>query len=132
MLARHRADPNCSVCHQRMDPMGLALENYDALGRWRDTEQEQAIDASGELPDGRKFDGANGLRELLLADHQMFRRNLVRQLLTYALGRGLRPSDSCTISDITSRLQAADDRFSELVLGVVHSAPFQQQRMLSK
>ena len=131
MLARHRADADCAVCHRRMDPMGLALENYDALGRWRETELEQPIDASGELPDGRKFEGAKGLRELLLTDHPMFRRNLVQQMLTYALGRGLRPADSCTISDIVTRLQEGDDKFSALVLGIVHSAPFQQQRVIN-
>jgi hypothetical protein len=132
MLARHRADSACAVCHQRMDPMGLALENYDAIGRWRDRESDHPIDASGELPDGRKFEGAAGLRELMLAELPMFRRNLAQQMLTYALGRGLTSNDSCTISDILNHLQEGDDKFSALVLGIVHSAPFQEQRVVKE
>lgn len=128
-LAQHRADADCAVCHLRMDPMGLSLENFDALGRWRDEEDGQKIDVSGELPGGVKFEGAKGLRQLLLAEQPMFRRNLAQQMLIYAIGRGLQSDDACTITDVANRLEAEDDKFSALVLGIVHSTPFQQQRV---
>ena len=102
-LARHRADPTCAVCHDRLDPLGFALENYDAVGRRRLCDDVgRAIDATGVLPDGRALDGVESLRRLLLED-PAFPRSLTRHLLIYALGRGLGPSDADAVDDLLVR-----------------------------
>jgi hypothetical protein len=109
-----------------MDPLGLALENYDAVGAWRAQEGEAAINASGALPDGRRFAGAEGLRDLLLADFARFRRTLAEQLLAYALGRGLEAGDACAVEEITLAAVHRGDTLPALIRAVVCSAPFQQ------
>jgi hypothetical protein len=108
LMEAHRANPACAACHTRMDPLGFALENYDAIGRWRDTENGSPIDSRGVLPGGRTF-----------------RKALASKLLTYALGRGLADADQPAIEEIRRQLAANGDRFSVLVSAVVHSAPFQ-------
>jgi hypothetical protein len=127
-MEEHRSNPACSVCHSRMDPLGFALENYDAIGHWRDA------DASAVLPDGRKFSGPAELRQILRSQPDAFRDALSSKMLTYALGRGLDPQDHPAIESIRQRLAANDDRFSELILGIVNSEPFQQlqQRVQQK
>ncbi len=128
-LARHRKDPTCAVCHVRMDPLGFALENFDAVGRWRDRDGEtgEIIDPSGSLPDGRALSGPEDLREALLAD-DAFIDNLTHQLLTYALGRGPLPSDADVVSTIVEHARPRGHRLSDLVLGVATSVPFRRHR----
>ena len=126
-LEAHRADPSCAVCHQRMDPLGLALENFDAIGRWRDHEDGATIDPAGHLPDGRKFSGPQGLRDLLAAEFPRVRRALAEQLLIYALGRGLEPYDDCAVTGVDDASAAHGDTFSAMVRAIVHSTPFQMR-----
>jgi hypothetical protein len=127
-LEAHRSDPTCAACHRRMDPLGFGLENYDAIGAWRTSDAGIPIDATGQLPDGRAFDGPVALRGILEREHDAFARALTVKLLTYALGRGLTPSDRQTVRTIARALPAHDYRFSGLVLEIVRSAPFQRRR----
>jgi hypothetical protein len=127
-LEAHRSDPTCAACHRRMDPLGFGLENYDAIGAWRTSEAGMPIDAAGELPDGRAFDGPVALRSILERERDAFARTLTVKLLTYALGRGLTPADRQTVRTIARALPAHDYRFSGLVLEIVRSAPFQRRR----
>ncbi|MBI3895447.1 MAG: DUF1592 domain-containing protein [Acidobacteria bacterium] len=125
----HRANPACASCHKLMDPLGFALENFDAIGRWRTTigAASTPIDVSGELPDGTKFDGPAELRKILLSHPEQFVNTFIEKLLTYALGRGIEYYDRPAIRKIT-REAAPDYRWSSLTLGIVKSAPFQMRR----
>jgi hypothetical protein len=127
-LEQHRANPNCSSCHARMDPLGFALENFDAIGRWRDRDGGGVIDPSGTLPDGRSFKGYKDLRSLLKGDPGAFTECLTEKLLTYALGRGLGRGDRQTVKTIAERAARDDYRFSRLVLEIAQSAPFQKKQ----
>jgi hypothetical protein len=127
-LEQHRADPGCASCHAQMDPLGFGLENYDAIGRWRDEQGGDRIDSSGELPNGERFDGPAELRAILLDRHDAFARCLAEKLLIYALGRGLERYDTLVVEQICQRMEREDHRFSSLVLGVVESLPFQKRR----
>jgi hypothetical protein len=127
-LEAHRSDPTCAACHRRMDPLGFGLENYDAIGAWRTSDAGMPIDAAGELPDGRAFDGPVALRGILEREQDAFARALTVKLLTYALGRGLSPADRQTVRTIARALPAHDYRFSGLVLEIIRSAPFQRRR----
>ncbi len=130
-MEQHRLDPNCAACHQMMDPLGFALENFDAVGRWRDTDNGSPIDASGELPTGEVFTGVDQLQKLLVEQkREAFVRCLTQKMLIFALGRGLRYEDQCTVNEIVKRLHDNDYRFSELVLGIVESVPFRQRQRL--
>jgi hypothetical protein len=111
-----------------MDPVGFALENYDAVGRWRTTDQDVPIDASGNLPDGSQFVGVAGLRQALLSRPDLFVTTLTEKLLTYALGRGLESYDGAAVRKIVRAARDDDYRFSSLILGVVNSTPFQMRR----
>jgi hypothetical protein len=122
-LELHRASPVCSSCHSRMDPLGFALENFDGVGRWR-----AGIDSSGILPDGTKFEGPVGLRDVLLGKGDQFVMTATERLLTYALGRGLEPFDMPAVRKIVRDAASDDYRWSSLVMGVVHSMPFQMRR----
>jgi hypothetical protein len=124
-LERHRSKPDCAACHAGMDPLGLGLESFDAVGAWRARDGGQPIDDSGALPDGRTFDGPAGLRTVLLERRQAFARCLTEKLLTYAIGRGVRRSDRHAVADVARKLAANEYRFSALVLALVHSRPFQ-------
>lgn len=126
-LEVHRADPTCASCHKRMDPIGLAMENFDAVGRWRETEGDQPIDASGELPDGRKLNGPASLRDVLLADFARVRRSLAERLLIFGLGRGLEPYDTCAVNEIVAAAEANGDTFASMVRAVAKTTPFQQR-----
>jgi hypothetical protein len=126
-LEVHRDNPSCAVCHNRMDPLGLAMENFDAVGRWRDADGDDKINADGELPDGRKLSGPAGLRDVLLADFPRVRRCLAEKLLTYALGRGLEPYDECAIKEIVAAAESNGDTFAAMVRAVAKSAPFQKR-----
>ena len=127
-LEAHRANPVCSACHARMDPLGFALEHFDAVGKWRDAEGGVAIDASGALPDGTTFDGLPGLRDVLLARQDEFVTTVAAKLLTYALGRGIEHYDRPAIRSIVRDAAADGYRWSSLVLGVARSLPFQLRR----
>jgi hypothetical protein len=131
-LELHRADPTCASCHKRMDPIGLAMENFDAVGRWRDKEGDQPIDASGELPDGRKLNGPESLRDVLLADFARVRRSMAERLLIFALGRGLEPYDTCAVNEVVAAAEANGDTFASMVRAVVKSTPFQQRSSVTE
>ena len=96
-MEQHRADPACATCHKLMDPIGFCLENYDAIGAWRTRDGDAAVDASGELPDGRGFQGPGELRSLLAQRKDDFRRCFIEKMLTYGLGRGLEYYDACAV-----------------------------------
>ncbi len=122
----HRVSPVCASCHSRMDPLGFALENFDGLGRWRDTtEGGGRIDASGILPDGTAFNGPVGLRQVLLSKEDQLVTAVTGRLLTYALGRAVEPSDMPAIRKIVRTSASQAYRWSSLIMGVVRSAPFQ-------
>jgi hypothetical protein len=123
-MEQHRSNPACASCHRRMDPLGFALENFDALGMWRDTDRGHSIDAAGRLPGGRAFRGPEGLRSALGARHDAFTRCLCEKMLTYAMGRGVERADLIAVEQVVQRLAQNNYRFSELVLGVVESEPF--------
>jgi mono/diheme cytochrome c family protein len=125
----HRTNPTCAACHGRMDPIGFALENYDAVGRWRGEDAGAAIDASGRLPDGTVFDGPAGLNQLLLTKYRDdFVRTATEKLLTYALGRGVEYYDLPTIRAITAEAARDNYRVSSLILAIIKSTPFQMRR----
>jgi hypothetical protein len=123
-LERHRANPACAGCHRLMDPLGFALENFDAVGAWRTVEAGKSIDTSGQLIDGTKVDGVKALREALLARPDVFVSTLTEKLFTYGLGRGLDASDMPAVRTIVRRARADGYRFSSLILGIVRSTPF--------
>ena len=126
---RHRANPVCASCHRLMDPPGFALEQFDAVGRFRTRSAAGTpIDASGELPDGTRFDGAAGLREALVGRPERFVGTLTEKLLTYALGRGLEHYDAPAVRAVTRAAAEDGYRFSSLVVGIVESAPFRMRR----
>src|SRR5262249_28912413 len=125
-MERHRTDPNCASCHGRMDPLGFALENFDALGAWRTYDDSHAIDASGRLPTGREFRGTEGLRAVLRTRRDAFARCLAEKMLTYAIGRGLDRHARRALDRIVARLARDGYRFSALVLAVVESQPFRE------
>jgi len=127
-LQAHRRDPTCASCHRRMDPLGFGLENFDAVGAWRTADGKFPIDASGELPNGEEFKGPDELVAILSRQPKAFSEALTSKLLTYALGRGLEGYDRRTVKEIAARLPARNYRFSALVLEIVNSVPFQQQR----
>jgi hypothetical protein len=127
MLEVHRANPACASCHARMDPLGLSLENFDAIGQWRTTDAGQAIDASGVLLDGTKVNGPRELRQALMAQKTQFVKTVTGKLLTYALGRGLEYYDAPTVRAIDGSAAADDYRWSSVILGIVKSAAFQMR-----
>ncbi|MEM6778347.1 MAG: DUF1592 domain-containing protein [Planctomycetota bacterium] len=127
-MKQHRANPACASCHSVMDPLGLALENFDAVGRWRTRDGAQAIDATGELPDGTRFDGIEDLRELFAGSKRdQFVRALSEKMLTYAIGRGTEYYDQCAIDRIVDSLAKHDYRFAYLIAAIIESDPFQKQ-----
>jgi hypothetical protein len=124
----HRKKAECAVCHSAMDPLGFALQNFDAVGAWRTRDGKFPIDASGQLPGGETFNGPEGLKKLLKNDEkEKFARCLAEKMLTYALGRGLETYDRAAVDGIVSSLEKNDYRFSALVFAVVESDPFQQR-----
>jgi hypothetical protein len=128
-MEQHRANPACASCHARMDPLGFALENFDGIGRWRTTsEANTPIDASGILPDGTRFQGPVGLREVILSQPERFVTTVTERLLTYALGRGVEYYDAPAIRRIRREAASEDYRWSSLILGIVKSTPFQMRR----
>ncbi len=126
-MERHRADPRCSSCHSKMDPIGFGLENFDAIGAWREKDRGLPVDASGTLPGGDSFRGPDQLRAALATRRDSFARTLAEKLTTYALGRGPTPADRCAIDAIAVKLALEDPRFSSLVLAIVQSPAFRKR-----
>ena len=128
-MVQHRRNPVCAACHAIMDPVGLSLENFDAIGRWRErTDGFEPLDVTGSFPDGTTFAGAGGLRDALLSRSDQFVRTLASKLLTYGLGRAVEHYDMPAIRAIEREAAAEGYRFSSLILGVVESTPFQMRR----
>ncbi|MEE2777797.1 MAG: DUF1592 domain-containing protein [Acidobacteriota bacterium] len=127
-LEAHRADPACAACHAKLDPLGFALESFDAVGAYRSGEDGVPVETSGALPDGTVVDGPAGLRSVLLDRRDEFVETLAEKLLTYALGRGLKATDRPAVREIRRRVEAADYRFSALVEAIVDSVPFRMRR----
>jgi hypothetical protein len=129
-LAAHRSNALCASCHNRMDPLGLAMENFNALGLWRTNEFNQPIDTAGTLLTGESFSNIQELKGILAQKHAKdFYRTLTEKMLTYALGRGLEYSDVETVDQIVNRIEKANGRASALLAGIVDSAPFQKCRL---
>jgi Protein of unknown function (DUF1588)/Protein of unknown function (DUF1592)/Protein of unknown function (DUF1585) len=127
-MAAHRTNATCASCHSNMDPIGLGLENFDAVGNWREKDGKSPIDASGTMPDGRTFNGPVELAKMLRADGDTFARAVTEKMMIYALGRGLESYDRPALKKIASGVAAGQYRFSSLVLEVVKSLPFQMQK----
>ncbi len=127
-LAEHRKNPACASCHNLMDPVGFSLENYDAVGRWRETEEGRPVDASGGTPDGNEFTGVSGLEKALLERGEVFVSTMTEKLLTFALGRGVEYYDGPAVRKIVDNAEKENYKFSSLIKGIVKSKPFQMRR----
>ena len=127
-MEQHRSNPSCANCHSRLDPPGFGLENYDAVGAWRDKEGAFPIDASGKLPGGESFRGPAELKAILKTRHREFTRCLTEKLLIYALGRGIEDFDACTVDKIVEAVAGDQFKFNRLVLEIVKSDPFLKRR----
>ncbi len=123
-LEIHRENPACATCHDRIDPIGFSMENFDTLGRWRDKDEGGPIDAKASMADGRDVAGIAGLKAYILENKPQFLRQVTYKMLGYGLNRGLRPSDVCTVETILERLNNNDNKAQELILGIVLSKPF--------
>jgi hypothetical protein len=129
-LERHRADPVCAACHSVIDPPGLALENFDPIGRWRETDSGQPVDAATTLPGGVAVSGPGGLRDALLARPELFVSTFVEKLMVYALGWRLAPEDMPTVRRIVRETAKEDYRVGAIVLAIVQSPQFRQPARL--
>ena len=128
-MVAHREKALCKSCHQRMDPIGLALENFNAIGQWRDEEEGQPIDSAGQLITGEKFSNVMELKEILSSSRKEdFYRCLTEKMLTYAVGRGVEYYDAPAVDRIVDRLLAGEGQMVDLIYGVVESTPFQKRR----
>ena len=127
-LEAHRTNPICASCHNKMDPLGFGLENYDAIGRWRTTDGTIPIDATGTFPGGKTFSTPAELKALLRTRMPQFTKGLAERMLTYALGRGVEPYDRLVVKDLVSRTAADDYRIQSLIQAIVDSVPFQDRR----
>lgn len=127
-MEQHRAKADCAICHNRMDPLGFGLENYDGIGGWRAKDGPFDIDASGTLPNGQSFSGPAELKRVLLARQDDFVRCLAEKMLTYGLGRGVEYSDKCTVADIANAMREHEYTFSSMILAIVESDAFQKRR----
>jgi hypothetical protein len=127
-LAEHRSNAACASCHRLIDPVGFALEQFDAVGRWRDRDEGQPVDAAGGLPDGSEFEGVSGLEKALLQRPEWFVRTLTEKLFTFALGQAPEESDAPAIRKIVREARANNYRFSALIVGLTTSTPFQMRR----
>jgi mono/diheme cytochrome c family protein len=129
-MEMHRVNPTCASCHARMDPIGFALENYDAVGKWRTVDAGSPIDATGKLPDGSEFEGPAELKKVLLSGYRdQFVKTVTEKLLTYALGRGVEYYDKPTVRSITRQAVRDHYRLQDLIVAIAASTPFQMRRM---
>jgi hypothetical protein len=127
-MEAHRSNAVCASCHAKMDPLGFGLENLNAIGEWRDMDGKFPVDASGSLPGGRSFSGPKELKALLMQDRDAFAAAMTEKMMIYALGRGIERYDRPAMKTIEARLESHDYRFSQLVLGIVDSLPFEMKR----
>ena len=127
-LEEHRKNPACAGCHRRLDPPGFGLENFDGIGKWRDSDNGKPIDASGTLPDGQSFNGPQALRKVLLGQKDKFTRTVCSRLLGYALGRGLEPADQPTLLKLEEVLRKNDYHMEPLIVALVQSYPFRWRK----
>ena len=127
ILERHRSNGVCASCHRLMDPIGLALENFDAVGRWREADQGHPIDASTQMFDGAPLNGPASLRRQLLKHSDLLAQTLIQKLMTYALGRGIEPADFPAVRIIANDTEKDGYRFSAVILSIVKSTPFQMK-----
>lgn len=131
-LAVHRQNPTCAACHNLMDPLGFALENFDVLGRWREKDGQILIDARASLPSGEEFEGPAGLRRVLLQRQEDFVRQITRKMLGYGLGRSLEDADDCTVQKLTTKVASAESSARALVHAVVQSTPFRYKQLAAE
>jgi hypothetical protein len=127
-MTQHRANPACASCHARMDPIGFAMEHFDAIGRWRDTDNGASLDVAGTLPGGIAFDGVAGLKRELVRQPEPFLHNVSERLLMYALGRNLQYYDAPAVRALMREASRPQFTLTSLVLGVVHSDPFRMRQ----
>jgi hypothetical protein len=127
-MEEHRKNPMCASCHVKMDPIGFAFENYNAIGQWRDKDGKYTIDANGKLPDGQTFTGATELEQIYRKNPTEFAECVTVKLMTYALGRGIERYDRPTVKQVVQKNAEHDYRFSDLVLEIVNSLPFEMRR----
>jgi len=127
-METHRADALCASCHAKMDPLGFSLENYDAIGKWRTEDGKFKVDASGKFPNGKSFDGPAEMKGMLKDNMPEFTKCVAEKMLTYALGRGVESFDRLTVQDLVRQTTQHDYKMQSLILGIVHSAPFEQRR----
>jgi hypothetical protein len=127
-LALHRASAACAGCHSLIDPAGFALENYDAVGRWREREEGRTIDSTGGLPDGSRLEGVSGLERAILKRPDLFVSTLTEKLLTFALGRRVEGFDAPAVRKIVRESRERDYRFATLITGIATSTPFQMRK----
>jgi hypothetical protein len=127
-LEKHRADPTCASCHSKMDPLGFALENFDAIGRWRTQDGEFPVDTTGVLPDGTALSGPASLRDALAPKADQLAQCIVEKMLVYSLGRGVSKNDHLNVTDIVEAWKAKEYRMESLVYIMAHSLPFQSRR----
>ena len=130
-LELHRKNQPCAGCHRVIDPPGFALENFDSVGRWRDTGPDgEPLDVAGTLADGTQVNGPAALRQAILSRPDAFVTVITEKMLTYALGRGLEPADMPVVRKIVKKAAQSDYRLSSIVMGIVESAPFQMRTKL--
>jgi hypothetical protein len=130
-MEKHRENPSCAVCHVRMDPLGFSLENFDALGRWRESSGGVRVDATSTFPDGTPIDGVAGLRAFIVKHQDSYVQTFVAKMLTYALGRHLDYRDQPVVRDIARDAGASGHRWSAIIRGIVTSTPFLMARTSS-
>jgi hypothetical protein len=127
-MEKHRADPSCASCHNKMDPLGFGLENYDAIGRWRTKDGKFDVDSSGTMPNGKTFTNPAEMRSLFVTQLPAFSRCITEKMLTYSLGRGLAGPDRRVVEAIDRKLAASNYGFQSLIYEIVRSLPFQSRR----
>jgi hypothetical protein len=127
-MEKHRADAMCASCHNKMDPLGFGLENYDGIGHWRTMDGKFPVDSSGVLPNGNTFSNPGEMRAVLKGQLPQFSRCIVEKMLTYSLGRGLGSYDRRTVDQIDRKLSAEGYGFQSLIYEIVRSLPFQSRR----
>jgi hypothetical protein len=123
-LEQHNTNPTCATCHKMFEPLGFAMENYDAVGKWRTEDEGHLIDATGVITEGTELDGLKSLRDLTVRKGDLFARGVTEKLLTYALGRGAEYEDMPLLRSITREAAKDNYRFSSLLMGVIQSQAF--------
>ena len=128
-MQEHRKNAVCATCHSRMDPLGFALENYSAIGKWRTTESGQPIDVSGNFPDGTKFGSPGEFKQALMSRQDDFVKTVMAKLMTYALGRGVEAYDMSAVRSILRNTAPTNYKWSGIIMGIITSTPFQMNHV---